>query len=367
MKICINALNLRNHLGGIGWYCFYLVKYLKKHDPSLDITLLTNKGIAPLFYPLKEYAHIKEMDLKQLWLKVLYFQCVFPFLIGKRFDLLHTVGNIGMLWCPVPQIITICDTYEKVCPERFGRIKRTLMGLMISLSGRNAAGITAISKNTAEDIARFYPHLRDKTKVIYLGNRFSPVKNPVYRPQDQFIFVGTIEPGKNLATVLKALAIFNNKSSTTLKVIGAPGWEQSPLFALLRSLNLADKVIFSGYVTDEQLKQEYQSSRALICASVYEGFGLPVIEALACGCPVIAARNSAIVEAGDDCVLYFDTMDEKELAEKMLQVATNPESVQQNIAAGLVHAGRFTWEQTAEATHGFYLSCMRGTQKKTTG
>src|SRR5271157_247708 len=136
MKICINALFLQNHLGGIGWYCFSLIKHLKENYPHLDITLLINKGTAPQFYPLKDKIRIKEIGYKQRWLRMVYFHCIFPFIIKRNHDLLHSIGNIGMLWCPITQVITICDTYEKVCPERFGRLKRTLMGFMISLSGR---------------------------------------------------------------------------------------------------------------------------------------------------------------------------------------------------------------------------------------
>jgi glycosyltransferase involved in cell wall biosynthesis len=357
MKICINVLDLGNHLGGIGWYCFHLIKYLKKLYPSLEITLLTHRWIAPKFYPLKEYAAIEEIALKHLWLKIIYFQVIFPFLVRKRFDLLHSAGNIGMIACPIPQIITIHDTYEKVCSKRFGIIKRTLMGFMISFSGRNSAGIITNSKNTCSDVVRFYPHLRHKTQVIYLGNRFASIINPVYKPNNQFLFVGTIEPGKNLITIIKALALFIKKyPEINLKVIGAHGWKQSSLYKLIEKFNISKNVIFVGYVSNEQLKTEYQSSYALICASLYEGFGLPIIEALACGCPVIAAKNSAIVEAGDDCAVYFETENENDLLDKMLYVYSNPQRIHSNIISGLLHAAQFRWEKTAQETYDFYLT-----------
>ena len=355
MKLCINALNLRNHLGGIGWYAYYLVKYLKKTNPSLEITILTHSGLAGQFNSLGRDVTVWVFHCRKLWIKVLYFQLCVPFLVKKQFDVLHSIGNIGMMVCPIPQIITICDTYEKVSPQRFGFAKRFLMGLMISISGRNAAAIITISKNTLKDIARFYPYLKNKSHLIYLGNKFEPEKQALYKPLPQFLFVGTIEPGKNLATVIKALAIVNALGKkSTLKVIGAPGWKQSALARLIEKLHSADQITFCGYTTDEQLKHEYQSSYALICASVYEGFGLPVIEALACGCPVICANNSALPEAGADCVVYFNAEDEYELSEKMLWVLNNPHKVQDNIRAGFLHAARFTWEKTAQETYELY-------------
>jgi glycosyltransferase involved in cell wall biosynthesis len=358
MKICINALFLQNHLGGIGWYCFSLIKHLKERYPSLDITLLTHKGVAPQFYLLKNHIHLVEISLKPRWLRILYFHAVFPFYIKKKYHLLHSIGNIGMLACPIPQIITIHDTYEKVSPERFGFLKRIFMGFMIARSGKNAAGIIAVSKNTASDIGRFYPHLIGKTKVIYQGCRFPVDKSRELHFHNQFLFVGTIEPGKNLGTVLKALSIVNQTVKVDLKVIGAIGWKQSGIFNLVKNPDIIDRVHFEGYVSEEQLRKDYQTSHALIFASMYEGFGLPIIEALACGCPVIAAKNSALIESGGSCVVYFETMDEKDLAEKMLQVYSNAESVRDNINKGFIHAAKFTWQETARETYDFYCSSM---------
>jgi glycosyltransferase involved in cell wall biosynthesis len=143
-----------------------------------------------------------------------------------------------------------------------------------------------------------------------------------------------------------------------LKVIGARGWKQSHITQLIDSLGVTDSVIFCGYVSDEQLKKEYQSSIALICASFYEGFGLPVIEAFACGCPVIAANNSALTEAGSDCALYFDTENERDLADSMIRLSSNPEGVKHKILAGFTHASRFRWDETARQTYERYKACI---------
>jgi glycosyltransferase involved in cell wall biosynthesis len=367
MKICINALFLQNHLGGIGWYCFSLIKYLKQKYPTLDITLVTHKRVAPQFYPLKDSIHLIEIGIKPRWLRIVYFQIIFPFLIRQKYHLLHSIGNIGLLTCPIPQFITIHDTYEKVSPERFGILKRTLMGFLISKSGKNAAGVIAVSKNTCIDIGRFYPHLAGKTKVIYQGCRFPINQSTNQRVPEHFLFVGTIEPGKNLGTVLKALSIVNQTVKADLKVIGAKGWRQSGIFNLVKHSELVDRVHFEGYVSEEKLKKDYQSSYALICASMYEGFGLPVIEALAFGCPVIAAKNSALVESGDSCVVYFETMNEKDLAEKMLQVYSNAEGVRDNVEKGFLHAAKFSWDTAAGETFDYYMSSIQGSNVRSNG
>jgi glycosyltransferase involved in cell wall biosynthesis len=347
-RLCFNALFLQNHLGGIGNYCYQLVKHLRALHPDWQLSLLVHAGTAPNFRTL-EGVEILEVPLKSRAARLLYFHLLFPFK-ALRFDLLHSVGNMGMAFCPVPQVVSIMDTYEQVSPDRFSRRKRFLMARLISHSGRMARRILTISESTKRDIARFYPHLAKKTEVIYLGNKFPASLPPEGASRMHFIFVGTLEPGKNLALLLKAFARLEPAHGQRLIVVGAMGWKQSHLPELLASLRIADRVDFKGYVSDADLMDLYGRSLALVQASSYEGFGLPVIEAMACGCPVIAARNSGLVEAGGDAALFFETGDEDGLLRHMERLARDPELRKSLTAKGLAHAKGFTWEETARKT-----------------
>jgi glycosyltransferase involved in cell wall biosynthesis len=357
-RICFNALFLQNHLGGIGNYCYRLLKHLRVHRPDWKLSLLVHKGTAPNFRDL-EGVEILEVDIKRRIGRLLYFHLVFPFKTF-RFDLLHSVGNMGMAFCPIPQIISIMDTYEQVSPERFSRRKRKLMALLISHSGRLARRIIAISENTRKDVERFYPHLKGKVEVVYCGNKFPVAEAPSYQGRSGFVFVGTLEPGKNLDQVLKAFASCRSRQGHRLAVIGAMGWKQSHIGDLVESLGVRDRVDFLGYVGDSALQALYARSVALVQASSYEGFGLPVIEAMASGCPVVCARNSALVEAGGDAALFFPTHDVPAMAALMDRLAEDPALGRDCVEKGLVHARKFTWDATAEATARVYGEVLPG-------
>lgn len=351
-RICFNALFLQNHLGGIGNYCYQLVKQLRALRPDWKLSLLVHAGTAPNFRSL-EGVEIIEVRLQSRTARLLYFHLLFPFR-ALGFDLLHSVGNMGMAFCPVPQVISIMDTYEQVSPDRFSWKKRKLMALLISHSGRMARRILTISESTGRDIARYYPHLAEKTQVIYLGNKFPAALPAEDAPRKDFIFVGTLEPGKNLALLLKAFAGLDPASCQRLTVVGAMGWKQSHLPDLLASLGIADRVDFKGYVSDADLMDLYGKSLALVQASSYEGFGLPVIEAMACGCPVIAARNSGLIEAGGGAALFFETGDGAGLLSHMESLMHDADLRSSLTAKGLEHARSFTWEKTARETAAAY-------------
>ncbi len=361
-RICFNALFLQSHLGGIGNYCFHLIKNIQDQYPDWRLSLLVPKGTAPNFRALAEGSSGSRLEIIEVGIRsrvgrLAYFHLLFPFSV-RRFHLLHSVGNMGMAFCPIPQVISIMDTYEQVSPERFGWMKRRLMALLISFSGSQAARILTISENTSRDVGRFYPHLSRKTVVIYLGNKFPVLPASGFEGRSGFVFVGTLEPGKNLHRVLEAFAATRHGRNHRLRVLGAMGWNQSHIPPLLDSLGIKDRVDFLGYVTDDELRRMYASSVALLQASAYEGFGLPVIEAMACACPVIAARNSGLIEAGGDAALFFPTQDVRAMADWMDRLCEDAALGSECVRKGLEHARKFTWEKTTRATADIYGSIL---------
>ena len=273
VSVCFNAFFLQDHLGGIGNYAYHLIENVRKLRPEWALTVLVHKGTAPHFRPLQGL-EVLELNLRSRTARLAYFHLVFPFLVG-RFDLLHSIGNMGMLFCPIRQIITIHDLYEQVSPERFSASKRFLMKFLIAWSGRFAAAIVTDSESTRRDIARFYPHLHAKTRVVYLGNKFPVLESVPERERKDFIFVGTIEPGKNLAHILQAFAVFRKRHPARLKVVGASGWGQSHIPVLLDSLAIREDVDFLGYVPDSELQGIYAGSLALIVASITRASACP--------------------------------------------------------------------------------------------
>lgn len=358
-RVLVNALLLQSHLGGIGHYCYQLLKALLDRHPDWEFTLLVPEKAAANFSGLGDRLVVRSIPLRGTLARQLYLQLVLP-LWARGYSLLHSVGNIGVVLAPIPQVITLHDTYEKVSPERFHWAKRFLMGRLIALSGRRAARIIAVSGNTRKDVEKYYPRLRGKVSVVYSGNRFPVAAEAGFRDRRDFVFVGTLEPGKNLRRILEAFAAVRNADGHRLIVVGAMGWRQSHIPSLLDSLGIRDRVELRGYVPDEELKAIYGRSLALIQASAYEGFGFPIIEAMACGCPVIAARNSGMIEAGGDAALFFETDDVRALADRMETLCADPGAGREAVAKGLAHAGRFSWEKTAGETSAIYGLALGG-------
>jgi glycosyltransferase involved in cell wall biosynthesis len=360
-SICLNALLLQNHLGGIGNYAYHLARLLCDTHPDWNISLLVHSGVAERFRDIPRL-RVHVVDLSSRSMRLIFLHLIFPFRSG-RYALLHSLGNMGLIFCRTPQIITIHDSYEHVSPERFGRIKRLMMRFLISTSGANARRIIVNSFSTREDVETYYPHLALKLSVIYMGNKFPVRSHSQINKNGDFLFVGTIEPGKNLPLVLKAFSRFYRKHGGKLKVVGAEGWKQSHIPDLIDSLEISNVIEFLGYVPNSQLCDLYEHSLALIQASTYEGFGLPVVEAMACGCPVIAARNSGLIESGGNSALFFETNDDEDLLRQMETVYNDLELRRRCIDSGFLHAAQFTWERTARETAKIYESLLaKGSQ-----
>ena len=357
--ICLNALFIQDPLDGIGNYCFYLIENLIQQNPTWKLSLLVNKAAARHFRVFKDKLEILAVDISSTEGKILYMHGVFPFR-ALRYDLIHSIANIGLIFCPVPQIITVHDTYEYVKPDRFsGWLKRKQLILTKALSGMNADYIITDSKNTEEDMGRFYPRLRQKVRVVHLGSKFS-VEPYIERGRKNFLAQGLLDVGRNLDQILEAYRSFKGKNEHKLILFGVrKDGKESSLPALLESMGLQNHVELHGRISDEELKELFQNSLAFIRAQNYDGFGLPIIEAMACGCPTLVAYNSSLVEVGGDAALFFETDSASDLAIKMNQLYDDPGLIQNLVKKGLEHARNFSWEKTTLETSNIYRQCLK--------
>jgi glycosyltransferase involved in cell wall biosynthesis len=355
MKICINAINAKSR--GITNYTAFLLRSLTE-TYELRIDLVIPQEMRDR-YSILENSNVRfrTIPLEGKIAKTLYSNLVFPFFcLYKNYDLIHSVANTGVWISPIPQILTIHDTYEMVEKERFSLFKRIYMRLAVSFSGRFSRAILAVSNNTASDIRRFYPHLSSKTTVVYSGNNWDvlPTADVTYQKKKFFLFVGTLEPGKNIKTLLKAMEILIKRYPYCLTIVGAKGWKQDELPGLAEEMGIKEHVVFPGFVKNSELKELYMNTTALILPSVYEGFGFPIIEAMSHGAPVIAARNSAMPEAGGEAAIYFDTFDYEVLARQMIRIIEDKLLRKTSITKGLKQAAQFSWSRTASETYDLY-------------
>lgn len=225
----------------------------------------------------------------------------------------------------------------------------------------------AASESTKKDAVRLCGLDEAKIKVIYHGvsPRFRPAGPEAvsavrqrYGLPDRFVLsLGTIEPRKNLTSLLEVWhALSSGGVPPKLVIAGSKGWLYAPFFSKLRELGLEDQVLFTGYVPEEDLPAVYSAAELFVYPSLYEGFGFPVLEAMACGAPVITSNTSSLPEVAGQAALLVDPTSLEELSAAIGRVLENQELRNQLRARGLEQAARFSWERTARETLSVYES-----------
>ncbi|MBO6564230.1 MAG: glycosyltransferase family 4 protein [Pseudomonadales bacterium] len=247
-------------------------------------------------------------------------------------------------------VVTIHDLVWKRYPETMQRKNFWLEKLLMGPSIRKADKLIAVSKFTASEISTFYPHAEAKTNVVYEAAN-EPQANATLAkdlPDDFFLFVGTLEPRKNLELLLESSAHVL-KPNMPLVIAGGMGWGDVQLQKILKRFNLEDRVICLGYIDDETLDALYANANALIMPSVYEGFGLPVVEALKYGVPCIVSKGTSLEEIAGEAAILVNPYSVSELSRAMTNIQ-KPE-VRSSLAKHAIDRSvEFSWEKAANQT-----------------
>lgn len=292
--------------------------------------------------------------------RIAWEQSLLPLLVKRlHADILHAPAFVGPLFSPCPQIITVHDLSFIRYPHFFRRNNRVYLTLMTGFSCRRAAAVIAVSKFTASEVNRLLRVPQEKIYSVYHGvnPRFQPLAKQVVEnfrerlglPKRFILFLGTLEPRKNLIQLVRAYAQLSDKS-IHLILAGAQGWFYEELYAEVETLGLKEFVHFPGYVNGEDQVLWYNAAEVFAYLSTYEGFGLPVLEALACGIPTLTSTNSSLPEAAGDSALKVGCDNQNDIVEKLHLLLTDNALRERLRQSGLAHARRFTWEATAENT-----------------
>ena len=304
---------------------------------------------------------------------ILWEQIYLPFLLSiKGASVFHSPAFI----CPIikicPTVVTIHDMAYFLYPDKFVHTYRLYLKFWVSLSGKIADKIITDSKCSKEDIVRLLKIPESKIEVVYLGKdsnfRVIPeidilenYKKSNNLPKNYILYVGTIEPRKNIPSLLKAYRIFKNACPSleySLIIAGEKGWMYSKIFDMVEELNLKDNVRFLGYVSDRDLPLLYNSAQLFVYPSLYEGFGLPPLEAMACGVPVITSNTSSLPEIVGDAGVMVDPLDETALASAISRVLNDSALRDNMIKNGIKRAEEFSWEKTAEKSMQIYQKLL---------
>lgn len=285
-----------------------------------------------------------------------------------KLDLLHSPVNVTPLAGGDHQIVTVHDLAFHYFPEQYPMPKQRYLRAMTRLSVRRAARVIAVSESTRQDLIQLYNC--DPEQVVAIPNGVDPSYSPMGEAADRafreaqglpaefLLFVGTLQPRKNLDRLLRAYAKVAGELDWPLVVIGARGWQYDPIFRTVRQLGLGERVRFSGYVPAEELPDWYSAATIFILPSLYEGYGLPALEAMACGTPVIASSTSSLPEVVGDAGLLVDPLDEDAITGEILRLAGDARLRQELSDLGLRRAARFSWRRSIELTYAAYRDVL---------
>lgn len=358
-----NEANLGKRVG-IGEYAFELIKelsnlkskdhhiviYLKK-DPIADL---------PIESGTLKYRVIKPGKLWTQWRLPIDL-----YLHNPKPDVFFSPSHYAPRFCPVPTVISVMDLSYLHFPDLFDKSDLYQLRNWTSYSVKKASKILTISKSSKNDIIKSYSVNPGKVIVTYPGIKELSGLNPQvygmkkienkYNISENFVlFVGTLQPRKNISKLIEAFSKVINQESKVknleLVVVGKRGWQYEEILEAPERFGIKERVKFLESVNDEELSVLYKNALCYVLPSLYEGFGLPVLEAMKAGCPVITSDVSSLPEAGGNACLYVDPNDVDDIAEKIRKLVTSDKLRNDLIAKGKEQVKKFSWNKTAKET-----------------
>lgn len=347
---------------GVSVYTLSLLSYFKKwsdQTTQFKIFLKTKpKDFMPSETDFFKYVIVKGNFLwSQLFLPLNLY-------LKDKVDVFFSPAHYSPRFCPIPTVVTIHDLSYFIYPEEF--LKKDLYQLKnwTKYSIEKSRKIIAVSKTTKKDLMKFYNIPEEKIEVVYNGfekqsnnkteavlEENHPSKTASVNKKKYLLFVGTIQPRKNLSVLLKAFAeLIKTKPEFKLVITGKKGWLYEQTFQKVKDLKLEQKVIFTDHVSDNELTKLYKNAFCLVMPSLYEGFGIPLLEAMANNCPVISSFASSLPEVGGEACLYFDPNNSDDLLDKINELIDNNQLRQELINKGKERVKLFSWKKTALKT-----------------
>jgi glycosyltransferase involved in cell wall biosynthesis len=353
---------------GITWYIYNLLAHLPEPDGGIRYTAFLGE---------KDYDGSPGLNLQRSRLptnrpavRIVWEQLIQPSAARQAgLDLIHGLVFVGPMGSRCPFNVTVHDLSFLFYPEGFRTLNRLYLRLFARLSARQARRVIAVSESTKRDVIEQYGIAPEKVDVVYNG------VDPAFRPlpadqvsafrtdrglPDRFIlFVGTLEPRKNIARLLQAYARLPG-ARPPFMLVGGKGWFYDEVFSLVERLELGAEVHFAGYVPADDLPCWYNAADLFVYPSLYEGFGLPPLEAMACGTPVVTSTASSLPEVVGPAALLVDPTDTEALAVAMERGLTDAGLRAQMKAQGLARAADFSWSETARRTKESYRRALSG-------
>ncbi|MCL5074915.1 MAG: glycosyltransferase family 4 protein [Chloroflexi bacterium] len=369
MRIALDGRYIQDHFPGIGRYTWDLSRALAQAAPQHTFLIFYNPRLSNSRFDLKELSCFANVELREVSVSTLSIveQATLPLVLRReRADLFHSPYYIRPYLLPCPAIVTVCDLIPYRYPDCFpSALTRFLFHLAMRLNVATAKEIVAISSATQHDLYRYLGVKPEKLAVVPVGvdsHRYRPLERAVlqavrqrYRLPAHFIlYVGTNKPHKNLIRLIKAFALVYTDIEHVLVIAG--WWEEwtSHLGEVLAHQDLEERVRLLGQVPEDDLPALYNLADLFVFPSLYEGFGLPPLESMACGTPVVCSNTSSLPEVVGQAAITVDPYDVTQLSEAMVRVLQDNRLRDDLSAKGLRRAGQFSWTEIAQQIVSIY-------------
>ncbi len=357
---------------GVSGYIRQLLAHLPAAAPDLHFTAFT---------PDVDLDPAASLDVRRsiLWdtrrpmRRILWEQSALPLLAKReRLDLLHGTVNVNPALTPCSTVVTVHDLSFMRYPQAFPPMQRAYLQSQVRRSTRAARRVIAVSYATRQDVVELFGVAPERIDVVHNGvdGSFCPApaaEVEAFRrrqglPERYILHLGTLEPRKNLVRLVQAFAqvkaLDTGQPSVKLILAGGKGWSYDAIFAEVSRLGLQQEVILPGYITDEELVWWYRAAAVFAYPSLLEGFGLPVLEAMACGAPTVTSNLSSLPEVAGDAALLVDPTSMDALADALLRLMADAGLANDLRARGQAQAARFPWSRTAQQTAAVYRRAL---------
>ena len=377
MKIGVNLLPFRRRLAGVGRYAKNVIENLAEIDgQNLYYLFVTEES--------RRHFQIQRENFRQVLcpfapkfrlLRILWEQLILPWqLLYFRIDLLFTPSVAIPLWVPCKTVTTIHDMipfHQGI--RKYPKVRAAYMRWATRRAAKRSDLVLTVSEHSRQELIQFCQLSGEKILVAPDGvdEKYSRVdsKGPLsrcrtkYKLPDRFIlFVGTLEPGKNILKLVEAFRRLKSQCSIPHKlvIVGPQGWGTKAILKTIENSALKDEIRITGFIPEEDLPFVYNAADLFVFPSLYEGFGLPPLEAMACGTPVVASNVPALPEVVGEAALLVDPYDIDELVSAMERILRDRQLRERLASKGMERARGFSWKKTAEIVLGAFREVEEG-------
>lgn len=364
-KILINALQFSPNGAGISRYSYKLADIIMNNNPNVDV--LCRRDVVDKFenkerlIPIDIKGSADRIITEQIKLLKLY----------KNYDIVHFLDYATPILYKGKKIATIHDMAMHTMKDKYTKVQVLTKTTLLKNTIKNADKFICISEFTKKELLKYYPNVdKSKIEVVYNGFEYNEILltqqtiNTTLKKfnitKDYLLFVGTLSPHKNIERIVEAFNKVRNKGyDYQLVICGKKGWLYEDIFNKVKELKLENEVIFTDYVTDEELEVLYKNTKLFVFPSLYEGFGFPPIEAMARKVPVLTSREGALPEVVGDAAIFCDAYNVEDIFNKIINILDDKNLSDILIDKGLKRKEYFSWEKLSYKINKIYEDLIK--------